>query len=63
MARLSRLVIPGYPDHVTQRGVHSLSIFSVEDDRYAYLNFMAEESECFGSCVLDEPHLLAAALC
>ena len=117
MARLSRLVIPGYPHHVTQRGVRSIDIFSSDEDRYAYLNFMAEESErfglsflawClmnnhvhlivvpekesslaraigeahrrysrmknfnegvrgylfqgrFGSCVLDEPHLLAAA--
>ncbi|MCK4621532.1 MAG: transposase [Desulfuromonadales bacterium] len=117
MARLSRLVIPGYPHHVTQRGVRSINIFSSDEDRYAYLNFMAEESErfglsflawClmdnhvhlivmpkeetslvravgeahrrytrmknfaeevrgylfqgrFGSCVLDEPHLLAAA--
>jgi REP-associated tyrosine transposase len=117
MARLSRLVIPGYPHHVTQRGVRSIDIFSSDDDRHAYLQLMAEEAErsgvsflawClmdnhvhlivipeeetslaraigeahrrytrmknfadgvrgylfqgrFGSCVLDEPHLLAAA--
>ncbi|MFH1114721.1 MAG: hypothetical protein V1792_12455 [Pseudomonadota bacterium] len=27
MARLSRIVVPGYPHHVTQRGVRSMNVF------------------------------------
>ena len=117
MARVSRLVIPGLPHHVTQRGVRSIDIFEGEDDRVLYLRLMKKHAErvgmrfvswClmtnhvhlivvperedslargigeahrfytrarnfregvrgtlfqgrFGSCVLDEPHLLAAA--
>lgn len=28
MARLARWVVPGYPHHVTQRGVRSMDIFA-----------------------------------
>jgi hypothetical protein len=28
MARISRLVVPGYPHHETQRGVRSIPIFN-----------------------------------
>lgn len=65
MARLSRLVIPGYPHHITQRGVRSIDIFASDDDRHAYLNFMAEEAERFGVsflawCLMDNHvHLIA----
>lgn len=48
MARFARLVVPGYPHHITQRGVRSMNIFASDDDRRAYLTFMAEESERFG---------------
>jgi putative transposase len=74
MARISRLVVPGFPHHFTQRGVRSMSIFPNEDDRKAYVQFIGEETGClgveilawclfqgrFGSCILDERHLLAA---
>jgi putative transposase len=117
MARMARLVVPGLPHHVTQRGVRSVDIFDDDGDRALYLTLMREQGErfgvrflawClmtnhvhlvvipqrerslgrgmgeahrlytrsknsraglrgwlfqgrFGSCVLDEPHLLAAA--
>jgi putative transposase len=48
MARFARLVVPGYPHHITQRGVRSMDIFAGDDDRRAYLTFMAEEAERFG---------------
>lgn len=48
MARLARLVVPGYPHHVTQRGVRSIDIFSDDDDRQSYLQFIREESDRFG---------------
>jgi len=48
MARIARLVVPGYPHHVTQRGVRSLPIFSDDGDRRAYLDIMAEQLDRFG---------------
>jgi len=117
MARMARLVVPGLPHHVTQRGVRSIDIFDNDEDRRLYLRLMREHGArtgvrflawClmtnhvhlivvpseedslargigeahrlytreknfragvrgylfqgrFGSCVLDEKHLLAAA--
>ena len=52
MARFARLVVPGYPHHITQRGVRSIDIFADDGDRLAYLGFMAEETERFGVTVL-----------
>jgi len=52
MARISRLVVPGYPHHVTQRGVRSIPIFSNDNDRSAYVNIMAEQLRRFGVEVL-----------
>jgi hypothetical protein len=43
MARISRLVVPGYQHHVTQRGVRSIPIFSSDKDRSAYAYIMAED--------------------
>ena len=43
MPRLSRLVVPGHPHHITQRGVRSMDIFADEQDRLSYLQFMAED--------------------
>ncbi|MEI7817738.1 MAG: transposase [Desulfuromonadales bacterium] len=43
MARLPRLVVPGYPHHLTQRGVRSMAVFTSDDDRISYLSFVAEE--------------------
>jgi putative transposase len=43
MARLSRIVVPGYPHHVTQRGVRSMDVFHSEVDRREYLGMLGEE--------------------
>ena len=48
MPRLSRLVVPDYPHHITQRSVRSMDIFADDQDRLNYLQFMAEESNRFG---------------
>ena len=117
MPRIARVVVPGLPHHVTQRGVRSMDIFDDDVDRELYVSLMRQRAEeagleflawClmanhvhlivipqqeaslargignahkaytrarnfrsgvrgylfqgrFGSCVLDEPHLLAAA--
>lgn len=42
MARMARLVVPGYPHHITQRGVRRMETFFADDDYAAYLNFVAE---------------------
>jgi len=48
MARLARLVVPGYPHHITQRGVRSMDVFADDHDRTAYLHFMVDEARRFG---------------
>jgi len=45
MPRISRIVAINYPHHVTQRGVRSIAIFSSNNDRNQYLQFIKEESE------------------
>lgn len=42
MARLARLVIPGLPHHVTQRGNRRQQTFFCEDDYAAYVDLMAD---------------------
>lgn len=44
MPRMSRLIVPGYPHHVTQRGVRSMDIFPDDDARLDYLHFLSEEA-------------------
>ncbi len=41
MARLSRIVIPDVPHHVTQRGNQRLPVFFSDDDRREYLQLVA----------------------
>ena len=42
MARLARVVVPGIPHHVTQRGNRRQETFFCDDDYQAYLDLMAE---------------------
>lgn len=48
MARIARIVLPGYPHHITQRGVRSLPIFYSDEDRSEYLKLLSEQSSRFG---------------
>ena len=43
MARLSRLVVPGDPHHLTQRGVRSMDVFTSDNKQVSYLSFIAQE--------------------
>ena len=50
MARLPRIVVPGLPMHVIQRGNNRQATFFAEDDYRKYLEVLsiaAEENECF----------------
>lgn len=42
MARMPRLVVPGYPHHVTQRGNRRMKTFFCGEDYRAYLELLAE---------------------
>ncbi len=52
MARISRVVVPEYPHHITQRGVRSMAIFQSDEDRQCYLQFLAEAAARFGVEIL-----------
>jgi putative transposase len=45
MARKLRMVIPGLPVHVVQRGVNRCDIFTNDKDRNIYLQFLVEASD------------------
>jgi len=52
MPRLARLVVPGLPHHVTQRGNNRSAVFLADSDYEAYLAFLKEETRRFGLRVL-----------
>ncbi len=52
MPRVARIVLPGLPHHVTQRGNNRQDVFFVDDDRRVYLELLREHSERFGLRVL-----------
>jgi putative transposase len=52
MPRVARIVIPGWPHHVTQRGNNRQDIFFVDDDRRFYLQLLGEQARRFGLSVL-----------
>ena len=51
MPRTSRVVIEGCAHHVTQRGNNRQDVFFVDDDRRAFLAFLAEAAERFDLAV------------
>jgi putative transposase len=51
MARLARIVIPGLPHHVTQRGNRREAIFFEDGDHEVYLDLLAEQARKFGVAV------------
>ena len=42
MARLARVVLPGYPHHITQRGNRRQDVFFRDEDYEAYLSLLKE---------------------
>ncbi len=52
MPRMARIVVPGVPHHVTQRGNNRQDVFFVDDDRRVYLGLLAEQSRRFGLSVV-----------
>jgi putative transposase len=48
MARIARVVVPGVPHHVTQRGNRRMDVFFSDEDRLAYLELLREFGEKYG---------------
>ena len=44
MSRLARIVVPGLPHHVTQRGNRREAIFFEDGDQEVYRNLLAEQA-------------------
>ena len=65
MARIARVVLPGYPHHITQSSMKSIPIFHSDDDRCEYLSLLSEQSRRFGlrfisyCLMIDHIHLIA----
>ena len=65
MSRIARVIAPGYPHHLTQRGNRRLPTFFCDDDYHEYLALMAERcDECdvavWAYCLLpNHVHLIA----
>jgi putative transposase len=48
MPRHGRVIAPGYPHHIVQRGHNRQAVFFVEDDRSSYLATLCEFREKLG---------------
>jgi REP-associated tyrosine transposase len=57
MARLARVVVPGLPHHITQRGNRRQPTFFCEEDYQSYLELMAQW--CSWHRAANELHLRA----
>ncbi|MFH1748987.1 MAG: transposase [Planctomycetota bacterium] len=44
MPRIARIVVPGIPHHVIQRGVRSMEVFSSDEDCLHYLHLLAKQA-------------------
>ena len=45
MPRRARLVVPGVPDHIIQRGNNRLACFYADEDYHRYLDTLQEQAE------------------
>jgi putative transposase len=68
MPRHARIVVPGLPHHITQRGNGRQDVFDVDSDRLLFLDLLAEYShryrlEIWGYCLMSNHfHLIAVPL-
>jgi putative transposase len=65
MPRTARIVIPGLPHHITQRGNNRQEVFFVDDDRTVYLDLLQRQTtrcgvDLLGYCLMpNHVHLIA----
>ena len=65
MARIARVVVPGLPHHITQRGNRRQRTFFCYDDYQTYIDLMAEwcstwKVEIWAYCLMPN-HILCGA--
>jgi len=49
MARMARVVVPGYPHHVTQRGNRRQKTFFCDDDYRYYIELLSTYTKEYGT--------------
>jgi putative transposase len=65
MPRIARIIAPGYPHHITQRGNNHTTVFFDDEDRQTYLKLLAfyahkHALQIWAYCLMDNHvHLLA----
>jgi putative transposase len=65
MARIARVILPGIPHHITQRGNRRMQTFFRDSDYLAYINLMAEwcqefKVEVWAYCLMpNHVHMIA----
>ena len=65
MPRIARIIVPGYPHHVTQRGNNRATVFFDDDDRWFYLRILNDYTkkyavDIWAYCLMsNHVHLLA----
>ena len=65
MPRIARIIAPGYPHHITQRGNNRATVFFDDEDRQTYLKLLAgyahkHSLQIWAYCLMDNHiHLLA----
>lgn len=65
MPRMARVVAPGYPHHVIQRGNRRQKVFFSDKDKFIYLKFLRQQAvhyglEIWAYCLMDNHvHLIA----
>jgi putative transposase len=45
MPRIARIIAPGYPHHITQRGNNRTQVFFDDEDRLTYVSLLANYSK------------------
>jgi len=51
MPRPPRLILPGLPHHITQRGNYRQQVFFRDEDRQLYLDMLKEYSRHYGAAI------------
>ncbi len=51
MPRVARIIVPGVPHHVTQRGNNRQDVFFTDDDRETYLHVLASQATRHGMSI------------
>ena len=52
MSRIARIVLPDVPHHITQRGVRSINVFFIDEDRHFYMELVRSVAEELGLTIL-----------